>query len=293
MHRLTAHLRPAHPRTAHRLIALPLIALLFLVACGDQATVAGNDDAADNESQTSVSLAGTWELVEVIVDDQSLALPPTSLTITIADGTIQGDAGCNSFSGTIDRGDDGSLAFRDLAQTEMACDQLAFEIEYTRALVSADRWEASPDGIAFVADNARLTYQAVSDEPAIAAPLFETVWVLGSIFGPGEGPARAVSSVNADSARIEALIDSETITIQSARCTDVVFNLAVTEGNGGGSFEVTGQDDGYECEGSETANANLDTAIAGLNDATGYLLDGSRLILLGNEGELLGFVAVS
>ena len=141
------------------MITLLIAISVLLAACGDDTSIvsAGSGDTNSGGS-TSVSLAGTWQLTSLTVDSQSLALPPTPLSITIADGTISGDAGCNTFGGTIDRGDDGALSVGQLVQTEMACEHLDFEIAYTAALMTANRWEATPDQVTFVADNASITY---------------------------------------------------------------------------------------------------------------------------------------
>lgn len=136
-------------------ITLLTIAALTVASCGSDPTAAGG---ADSDVDAPVSLDGSYELTDLTVDDEPVLLPPTPLTMSISDGAIQGDAGCNTFSGSIDRSDDGSLTLGQLVQTEMACEHLDFEITYTAALLSADRWEASDGGIAFVADNARITY---------------------------------------------------------------------------------------------------------------------------------------
>lgn len=150
------------------LTLLVVLAATLLAACGDETaadsttgdtTPAATDAVDSDDVGDSVSPDGTWQLTGVSIDGSALVLPPYELTITIADGMIQGNAGCNTFGGTIDRGEDGSLALGDLAQTEMACEYLDFEIDYTTALLRADRWEATPDELAFVADGVRISYQ--------------------------------------------------------------------------------------------------------------------------------------
>ncbi|MDH3296220.1 MAG: META domain-containing protein [Acidimicrobiia bacterium] len=283
--------------TALLLIAV-VAGLVSLTACGDDTTVAGDDDSEPSNgsgsatagSETGVSLAGTWELTELVVAGTPVTLPPAPLRITIADGEIGGDAGCNSFSGTIDRVDDGSLAIGPLTQTEMACEHLDFEVAYTSALLEATTWEATPDNIAFVADRARITYRPVAVGPSEAAPLAGTVWVLDTVYGPGEGPQRAVSTIDMSAPGVELVFGADTATVVSEPCTDAVYQVTYVEDEGGGSLQVEGGG-AVQCEGMESENPNHDVATGALSAATGYLLDGDRLILIGEEGELIGFIA--
>jgi heat shock protein HslJ len=289
------------------LVALLLAATTVVAACGGETTVAGGDDIPDDDgidddgddgsgdaasgSATGVSLAGTWELSGLDVDGAPVDLPGgRPILITIALGEIEGDGGCNRFSGPIDRGDDGSLTVGPLTQTEMACEILDFEVTYTVALMAATSWEATPDTISFVSDSARITYTARPEPTAEAVPLIGTVWVLDSIYGPGEGPERAVSSIDMSAPGVEVVLDATSVSVFNERCTDVVFDLVLAEGEGGGSIEVL-DGGGSQCEGMESENPNFDIGIGGLLQASGYLLDGDRLILIGEEGELIGFRA--
>ncbi len=275
------------------ILAVSLFALLVLAAAcgsGDDDQIAAGDDTGEGSSDTSLSIAGSWELVALEVDGEPIAVPDPGLVMDIEAGNISGDAGCNSFSGQIDRSDDGSLTLGPLAQTEMACDILDFETQYMRALSGATRWEGTPAGIAFVSDTARMEYsQRLVAEPAVV-PLAGTQWELNSIYGPGDGPARSVSSIDMSSPGVTMVIEGGTVTLSSENCTDTMFEVEYSEEKGGGSFAVNGGG-GTECTGSEGENVNLDTAVSAVTSASGYMLDGERLTLLGEEGELVDFVA--
>ena len=76
-------------------------------------------------------------------------------------GTIGGSGGCNGLSGTIDAGDDGSLALTGLAITEMACEPfeiMEFESAYFDALTRVDGWEVTPGVLTFHGDGVTLAY---------------------------------------------------------------------------------------------------------------------------------------
>ncbi len=264
-----------------------VVMLVVLAACGDEPSVVAGDDG---DAATGLSLAGTWELTELVVDDGIVELPDPPPTITIETGMIDGNGGCNRFSGPINRGDDGSLTVGPLSQTEMACEVLDFEAVYVGALASATAWEGSPDGITFVSGNATIAYRPHTEAPVVEASLFETRWLLDTVYGPGTGPERAISTVDMSAADVELTLTATTATLVSDPCSDAVYDISLEEGGGGGSLEVLGGGS-FLCEGSEGANANHDTASSGLVGATGYLLDGNRLILIGEEGELVGFAA--
>ena len=250
---------------------------------------APSDDPAASGNATSLSLAGTWVLAALTIDDQTVPLPDRELQVTIAEGVIDGDGGCNRFSGAIDRGDNGSLTLGPLAQTERACDLLDFEVTYMAALTNTTRWEGTPEGIAFSSDTTRAVYRPVEAAPTATAPLTGTRWELTSVFGPGDGPARAVSSIDTAAPGVALYIEGNTVTLQSVPCTDAVFEIEYTEENGGGRLAVNGGGS-FQCEGSEGQNPNHDIASTALVSATGYMLNADRLILLGDEGELVEFV---
>ena len=276
----------------NRLIVLLLVVTISLGACAGSTA---DDEAGTNdprEPAAPASLAGSWTLTKAMVDGNTLELP-SQLPITIIDGSVQGNAGCNTFSGTIDSGDDGSLAIDSLVQTELACEHLDFEMSYTAALLAVDSWESTPDRIVFFTENTRLEYETPIDDRTATTPLQGTVWVLDTVYGPGEGPQRSASSIDPDGARVEIVFAQRTIEVRSRQCTNVILDMAIDERDREGSLEFTGQADGYECQGSESDALDLDLALAGLRDATGFALDQHRLTVFGDEGELLGFVVRS
>ena len=127
-------------------------------------------------------------------------------------------------------------------------------------------------------------------EPVETSPLVGTVWLLDTVYGPGEGSERSESVVDPAAAAVELVFGASTATVRSAPCTDAVYEVRFTGAESGGSLEVVGGG-GVECRGSEGDNANHDVATGGLVGASSYLIGEGRLVLAGEEGELIGFTA--
>ena len=104
---------------------LPLIPML-LVACAN-----AGDGGADGPSNDPDDLTGVvW-----VLDDASIAalvadVPDNAqVTLTFEDGQAGGTAACNSYGGSYQAGDDGSVSFEGFAVTEMACDPSLMTLE--------------------------------------------------------------------------------------------------------------------------------------------------------------------
>jgi heat shock protein HslJ len=142
-----------------RLIVTLIVAPLVLVACG------GSDDGSSSGGSTSpADLNGTWVLDGSSIDALSADAPSgTDVTITFADGNANGSAGCNTFSGSYEAADDGSLTFGPLASTMMACDDpvMTLETAYLGALGNVSSFSVEGD-LTLSAGSMTLTYAADS-----------------------------------------------------------------------------------------------------------------------------------
>jgi heat shock protein HslJ len=92
----------------------------------------GGDDEGSGPA-----LEGTAWTLAAGVDAPDSAVP----TLTLADGTASGFAGCNNYTGGYELDGD-SIAFGPLASTRMACPnpEMATESAYLAALESVDSW---------------------------------------------------------------------------------------------------------------------------------------------------------
>lgn len=94
-------------------------------------------------------IAGSWVVTRYNIDRNDMAPPLTGSILTAvfgADGTIEGGAGCNHFSGPYIIDGDG-IAIGPLASTLVACGSSELQDQETRyldALLASDRW--SQDG---------------------------------------------------------------------------------------------------------------------------------------------------
>lgn len=303
----------SHQRRSPAPIALLLCLVLLLVpalaACGDDdptadpgaGTDAGGGDAGDGGdgaagaaegSGTGPTIAGTWRLTSLSVGGEGVDVPEPPPTITVEQGTISGSGGCNQFSGTIDRADDGGLSIANLASTEMACDLLDFETTYLPALGSADAWSASPDGITFTGPDVAAVYAPVA--PEAPAPLTGTTWVLDTVYSGESGPNRTASSTDPSDEPARLVIDGDSATVTGA-CDDVALTVTHEDGVGGNfaveQADATGSAADQGCEATDGVGVNQRAALDGLQNATGYMIDGQRLVFIGLEGETVGFRA--
>lgn len=114
------------------------MAAAVLSSCGGRGTTAGGASAADSITGGTVqSIAGQW-YIENIVESDSVSVRPGEEAaarpyIIFTDSTYSVMTNCNAISGIyIINGD--SIAFRDGAMTELACDNMAVEEAVCRIL---------------------------------------------------------------------------------------------------------------------------------------------------------------
>jgi hypothetical protein len=202
-------------------------------------------------------------------------------------GLIGGTGGCNSFGGTFDAADDGSLTIIEMSWTEMACADPArmdFESTYLTALSGVSRWEAAPDGISFSSADAVLTYRPGA--PPTTLPLEETVWTFDTIYS-GEGVERAASTTDRSKPDVTAVIADGVITLTADDCGPITLSLNYEPGVDG-NLNVADKDL-RDKPGCDDPASNMVAAIDALWDASGFMVDESRMTLIGLPGELIGF----
>jgi heat shock protein HslJ len=290
------------------LSALTLLAAaaLALAACGSDDTQTGGAETAAGADTDGGSagaagggatrpwMAGDWALLSATRDGQPLTVPdePTIDLAVAGPDRIEGNLGCNSFSGTIsapfdgDR-DGGSLTLSGLTQSEMACDRLEFELAYTELLTSVTEWElAPPSGLVLRGDGVELVYQA--SPPAAEVRLEGTAWTFDTVFS-GEGVERAASTVRADKPPVTATVGDGLITLTSADCGPIDVAITYESGAGGSFLPATPA----ATAGCDDPDSNLEVAFAGVVAATGYQVVDGRLTLIGLPGETVSFTSIA
>jgi heat shock protein HslJ len=122
-----------------------LLVVPLLATCG-----AGSSPSAEGGGVTE--LPGTsWNLVEI-----GGSVPAGDVKETLdfgTDGSVHGNAGCNTFNGTVTI-DGSTIGFGPLATTQMACPEPAMSVEaaYLAGLAAATTWRI--DGSQLVLEGA-------------------------------------------------------------------------------------------------------------------------------------------
>lgn len=307
----------ARPRTALTsarllgLLTLVTATVLLLAACGsgDQVDLGAGGGTADREGDdgddgepadgggaaggpTRPWIAGQWTLQSATGDGVELTIPAgLTLELSIAGpDQISGDLGCNRFDGTIsaprdDDRDGGSLSLDDLAQTEMACEHLAFETAYAPLLGVVDEWElAPPAGLVLRGEGVELAYSAAA--PVAPASLEGTPWRFDTVYS-GDGANRAASTPRMDKPPVSAVVEAGRVTLTSEDCGTTVLDVIYEPGTEG-SFAPA---DPAAVAGCADPESNMETVVTGIGAATGYQIFENRLTLIGLPGETVSFVA--
>jgi META domain len=266
-----------------RLAILFVTFTVLAAACGTDSDAGPGTDPGGGGTRPSV--AGGWILGTLVVDGADVALPDGDIDMMIASGEISGTLGCNSFAGSIDAADDGSVTIGALAQTEMACledGRMEFEAAYGQALSSVRAWAVDPAGLTLSSDTIEIRYR--SAPPALNLPLVGTVWNFDTIY-EGAGVDRAATS-RSDMVGVTLVIEGSEATLAGPACTGTVISVEY-DGGSEGEFR-TG------AGGDLTTNAEcaiVGAALGGLVDATGFMIDENRLTFIGGPGETVGFLA--
>lgn len=274
------------------LLRLPLFVAIFTFALAVGLAACGSDDGevdagAGDGDGTRPSLAGDWLLTSATIAGADTELPAgRDLDLTIEAGRISGNGGCNSFGGTIDAGDDGSLTLSDLAITEMGCEPFSineFETSYVQALIGADEWDVTPTALIFRGEGTELVYEAGA--PAVDLPLEQTAWTFDTIF-EGSGVERAASTPRMDRPEVIMTIQGGQISLVSDDCGEVIIEAGFEEGVDGNLSIADPEGLVVDCP---DADSNMTAAVSGIVDATGFQIAESRLTFIGFDGETVGF----
>lgn len=128
--------------------------VLFLTACGGnggETRENGRTDAAKDAVETP-DMSGRWEIVNVVVDDSTYAMPqeidPDRVQYMnfAEDNTFGINTNCNTIGGTYDQKGD-SISFSNMLITEMACDNMDVEQLLMRVLPEVRMIDVTNDSI--------------------------------------------------------------------------------------------------------------------------------------------------
>ncbi len=129
------------------------------------------------------TLTGNWDVVSVNNGNQAVVSLATGTSITLnfgEDGTVSGNAGCNTYSGTYEAAD-GKIKVSPLASTRMACAEqgvMEQETQFLTALQNAATYEFN--NVTLTLRDASGATQVIAN-PAAATTLAGTNWDVTSI----------------------------------------------------------------------------------------------------------------
>lgn len=110
-------------RTGLRVSLATALVLAMVSACGSAAEGLGGNIGVEDLAD----VAGTWRL-ERVYSGPPAPVAETEIVLTIEDGSIAANAGCNSMGGTASL-DDSRLVVEDMFSTLMACHDAVMEQE--------------------------------------------------------------------------------------------------------------------------------------------------------------------
>lgn len=177
---------------------LLFVLLLVVAACGDDETPVdtGSGGTGDGGGDDDLdSIEGEYLATEVTEDGARRELvPDTQIRLTLQDGTLGVNAGCNSIGGEYALVD-GVLEAGAMSMTEMGCDEprMAQDQWIAEFLSSSPTLTAVEEGFTLATDTTSITFVDASVvEPDVE--LVGTTWVVDT-FIDGAGPDGAASSV--------------------------------------------------------------------------------------------------
>jgi heat shock protein HslJ len=142
-----------------------VILSLALVACGSDDDGSDGGGAGQASTDPSELVGPTWTLDEAtrgaMAEDADQV--DADVTLTFADdGTVSGSSACNTYSGSYEAGDDGSISLGPLASTQMACEEaiMALEANYLQTLDEASSFAIAEGRLILQAMNVQLAYDA-------------------------------------------------------------------------------------------------------------------------------------
>ncbi|MFF0745621.1 META domain-containing protein [Streptomyces sp. NPDC004111] len=164
-------------------VSVTALALLALGACGTEKAGAGSGPDVDRKDggavQSDLPLTGVRWTVENSTVGGKKAAAPKDVYVEIDDkGTVKGNYGCNTFSGSASvKGD--TVKLDKLLSTQMACEQQDFEISLRKTFKDPLKAKLNDGRLTLTTakgDTVALTSKPV--EPA--APLAGTKWTVDS-----------------------------------------------------------------------------------------------------------------
>lgn len=96
---------------------------------------------------SDVPLQGTrWQLIEL----SGKTIPPDATAKKMylmlkSDSTVNGNGGCNTFSGNYSLGKDNQISFGEMVRTNLLCSGVNYEKDYLNALAKADHYNINGD----------------------------------------------------------------------------------------------------------------------------------------------------
>jgi heat shock protein HslJ len=138
---------------------------VVLVACGSDDGGSGDGGAGQASTDPSELVGPTWTLDEATrgAMAENADQIDADVTLTFADdGTVSGSSACNTYSGSYEAGDDGSISLGPLASTQMACEEaiMALEANYLQTLDEASSFAIAEGRLILQAMNVQLAYDA-------------------------------------------------------------------------------------------------------------------------------------
>lgn len=279
-----------------RNISLLSLVTLAMVACGGEAattasdTGTGTDPGSSSDSASSsdpssdsdggTSLDGDWYLVAGTVDGAPLALSTDyRVTMSINGSEIGGQAGCNSYGGTVSIDGD-SFSVGELSQTEMACepDVTELEIAFLNGLSRVTSAVQADATATLAGDGVDYTFETVAPLPA--ADLIGSTWVLGTIL---TGDVASSVDFGADPATLTLAADGTVVGETGCRTFAGEYIIS------GDTVQLTSLKADGECP---DELAGQDSQIISVLEA-GFTaeVDGSSLTITAPGGEGLGYSA--
>ncbi|TFH87033.1 META domain-containing protein [Billgrantia azerbaijanica] len=127
--------------------------LLVLLLAGCAAGPAPATPAGDGLSGPVVG--PRWNLL-LVGTDERLSLPEPPYFTVARDGRVSGSDGCNRLTGRVRLGDEGRIAFSELATTRRACPQADDARRVTNMLENAYRYLIDHDRLVFFGPDQRV-----------------------------------------------------------------------------------------------------------------------------------------
>lgn len=253
-----------------------LVALLplLMIACAD----AGSSVPSGNDELEGV----TWILRDASIASLVGEVPSQArVDITFEDGEVGGRAACNIYGGDFQL-DGATITIGALSMTEMACEEplMALESAYLAVLAHVRGYSVSDGSLTLTGEEMDdLTFEA--EEPVEPLPLTGTNWILESI-----ASGDAVSSTVAGTEATLALASDGTAS-GNASCNRFTATYEVGEGYPDVQTLVFGPIATTKMACEPDVDAQERVYLEGLEKAGRYLIDGERLSLFDDDGNLL------